>query len=252
MIATGTRSLVPTIPSLAEASYLTNESVFDLTALPRTLLVIGGGPFGCELAQAFCQFGARTFSTHDEPLFLPKDEGDAAQMVSDALARDGVEIHLNRSVIGVRVEDGKKLVQTRSDGNLASIAIDEISIGIGRTPAVSGLDLETADVLYDLISGIRVDDFLRTTNPRIYSASDVCVQHQFTDVADAAARIVVRNAPFLGRQRVSARTIPQCTYTVRRSPMSACTSSKRVSVAFPLRHSPCRCMTSTGRLPIER
>ena len=213
MIATGTRSTVPTITGLAEAGYLTNESVFDLTALPPTLLVIGGGPLGCELAQAFCRFGSRTVIAHNEPLFLPKEERDAAQMVSDALARDGVEIHLNTSVVSVHVEGGKKLVETCSDGNFAMIAVDEILTGIGRAPAVAGLDLEAADVLYNLESGIQVDDFLRTTNPRIYAAGDVCLQHQFTDVADATARIVVHNALFLGRQRVSALTIPWCTYT---------------------------------------
>ncbi|HMA09148.1 MAG TPA: FAD-dependent oxidoreductase, partial [Ramlibacter sp.] len=102
MIATGSRSMVPAIPGLAQAGYLDNETVFDLTALPSSLLVIGGGPFGCELAQAFSRFGCRTVIAHDEPLFLPREERDAAQLVSDALACDGVEIHLNTTVVGVR------------------------------------------------------------------------------------------------------------------------------------------------------
>lgn len=213
MIATGSRSVLPTIPGLAEAGYLTNESVFDLTMLPRSLLVIGGGPVGCELAQAFGRFGTRTVIAHDEPLFLPKEERDAAQMVSDALARDGVEIHLNTTVVNVRVEGGKKLVETVNDGNVATIAVDQILTGIGRVPAVAGLNLEAAGVACDDQAGVRVDDFLRTSNPRIYAAGDVCLEHQYTDTADASARIVVRNALFLGRQRVSALTIPWCTYT---------------------------------------
>ncbi|HEX7441509.1 MAG TPA: mercuric reductase [Caldimonas sp.] len=213
MIATGSRSTLPTIPGLAEAGYLTNETVFDLTVLPRRLLVIGGGPVGCELAQAFSRFGSRTVIAHDEPLFLPKEERDAAQMVSDALARDGVEIHLNTTVVNVRVEGAMKLAETVNDGNVATIAADQILTGIGRVPAVAGLNLEAAGVLYDAEAGIRVDDFLRTTNPRIYAAGDVCLEHRFTDTADASARIVVRNALFLGRQRVSALTIPWCTYT---------------------------------------
>ena len=213
MIATGSRSMLPAIPGLAEAGYLTNETVFDLTTLPASLLVIGGGPLGCELAQAFCRFGARTVIAHDVPLFLPKEERDAAQMVSDALARDGVEIHLNTRAVKVKVEDGKKHIETINDGNVATIVVDQILTGIGRVPAVTGLGLEAADVAYDAEAGIQVDDFLRSSNPRIYAAGDVCLEHRYTDTADASARIVVRNALFLGRKRVSALTIPWCTYT---------------------------------------
>jgi len=213
MIATGSRSMLPSIPGLAEAGFLTNETVFELTALPPRLLVIGGGPVGCELAQAFCRFGSHTIIAHDEPLFLPKEERDAAQMVSEALARDGVEIHLNTTVVNVRVEGGRKRVETLNDGNVATITVDQILTGIGRVPAVDGLDLEAAGIAYDAETGIQVDDFLRTTNPRVYAAGDVCLEHKFTDTADASARIVVRNALFLGRKRVSALTIPWCTYT---------------------------------------
>ena len=213
LIATGSRSMLPTIPGLAEAGFLTNESVFDLNELPRSLLVIGGGPLGCELAQAFCRFGTRTIIAHSEPLFLPKEERDAAQMVSDALARDGVEIHLNSKAVKVRVQDGRKLVELVNDGNVTTIAVEEILTGIGRAPSVQGLNLEAAGVAYDAERGIRVDDFLRTTNPRIYAAGDVCLEHKFTDTADASARIVVQNALFLGRKRMSALTIPWCTYT---------------------------------------
>jgi pyruvate/2-oxoglutarate dehydrogenase complex dihydrolipoamide dehydrogenase (E3) component len=213
LIATGSRSMLPEIPGLAEAGYLTNETVFDLTRMPKSLLVIGGGPLGCELAQAFCRFGCRTVIVHDEPLFLPKEERDAAQMVSDALARDGVEIHLNTRVVNVQVEAGQKWVETINDGYVARLAVDEILTGIGRVPAVAGLGLEAAGVECSDAGAIRVDDFLRTSNRRIYAAGDVCLEHQYTDTADASARIVVQNALFLGRKRVSALTIPWCTYT---------------------------------------
>ena len=213
LVATGSRSLLPTIPGLAEAGYLTNETVFDLNLLPSSLLVIGGGPLGCELAQAFARFGSRTVIAHDEPLFLPKEERDAAQMVSDALARDGVEIHLNSQAVKVSLRAGKKIVELLNDGDVATIEVDQILTGIGRVPAVEGLALEAAGVGYDARSGIGVDDFLRTSNPDIYAAGDVCLEHQFTDSADASARIVVQNALFLGRKRLSALTIPWCTYT---------------------------------------
>ena len=213
LIATGSRSMLPDIPGLAEAGFLTNETVFDLQVQPKCLLVIGGGPLGCELAQVFARFGSRTLISHSEPLFLPQEERDGAQMVSDALARDGVEIHLNSTVTKVWVEGGQKVVELVNDGNTATTRVDQILTGIGRVPAVQGLNLEAAGVAYDAESGIHVDDFLRTRNPRIFAAGDVCLAHQFTNTAEASARIVVRNALFLGRQRMSALTIPWCTYT---------------------------------------
>jgi pyruvate/2-oxoglutarate dehydrogenase complex dihydrolipoamide dehydrogenase (E3) component len=116
--------------------------------------------------------------------------------------------------VNVRVEGGKKHVETLNDGNVATIAVDHILTGIGRAPAVGGLDLEAAGIDYDARTGIRVDDFLRTSNRRIYAAGDVCLEHQFVDTAAASARIVVRNALLPGRrERMSALTIPWCTYT---------------------------------------
>lgn len=213
LIATGSRSVLPDIPGLAEAGFLTNETVFDLQVLPKSLLVIGGGPLGCELAQVFARFGSRTLISHSEPLFLPLEERDAAQMVSDALAHDGVEIHLNSTATKVWMEGGQRVVELVNDGNTATTRVEHILTGIGRAPAVQGLDLEVAGVAYDAVAGVHVDDFLRTSNPRIFAAGDVCLEHQYTNTAAASARIVVRNALFLGRQRMSALTIPWCTYT---------------------------------------
>lgn len=213
LIASGSRPLLPDIPGLVDAGYLTNETVFELVEQPASLLVIGGGPLGCELAQAFARLGTRTTIVHLEPLFLPREERDAAQMVSDALARDGVEVHLNTTATRVEMRDGRKVVELSSAGGRMSVSVDQILTGIGRIPAVDGLDLEAAGVAYDATRGVHVDDFLRTSNRRIFAAGDVCLEHRFTDAADASARIVVQNALFLGRKRMSALTIPWCTYT---------------------------------------
>ena len=213
LIATGSRSMLPAIPGLAEAGYHTNETVFDLKALPPSLLVIGGGPVGCELAQALARLGARVIIAHNQPLFLPKEERDAAQMVADALARDGVEIHLNTNVTKVWVEGDKKCVQTWNDGNVATLRVDDILTGIGRVPAVLGLGLDAAGIDYSVQDGIRVDDFLRTSQHHIYAAGDVCMEHQFVDTAMASARTAVHNALFFGRRRMSKLIIPWCTYT---------------------------------------
>ncbi len=213
VIATGARPDIPTIPGLMEAGYLTNENVFDLTELPRRLLVIGGGPLGCELAQAFSRLGARVIIVQDMPLFLPKEERDAAQLLSDAFARDGIEVRLNTTATAVRVQGKEKIIDLVSDDYHSSVTVDAILTGVGRVPNTDGLDLDKAGVAITADGGVRVDDFLRTSNRRVYAAGDVCLQHQFTHTADASARIVVRNALFPGRQRVSALTIPWCTYT---------------------------------------
>jgi pyruvate/2-oxoglutarate dehydrogenase complex dihydrolipoamide dehydrogenase (E3) component len=213
LVATGSRPSTPPIPGLAEAGYLTNESVFNLNRCPRRLLVVGGGPVGCELAQAFCRFGSHVIIAQDDPTFLPKEERDAAQILSDALARDGVEIHLNTTVVAVRMDGAEKIVDLVCDDDKFSIPVDEILVGIGRAPNVENLNLGAAGVHYEAEAGIHVDDFLRTSNPRIYAAGDVCLQHKFTHSAEATARIAVRNALFLGRKRLSALTIPWCTYT---------------------------------------
>ena len=213
MIATGSRPDTPSIPGLVEAGFLTNENVFDLTQLPRRLLVIGGGPLGCELAQAFCRFGAQTIITQHWPLFLPREERDAAQLLSDAFARDGIEVWLNTTAVNVHVENGQKLVDLVSDDHKSTVAVDAILTGTGRVPNVDGLGLDAAGIDFDTTNGVRVDDFLQTSNRRVYAAGDVCLEHKFTHTADASARIVVQNALFLGRQRLSALIIPWCTYT---------------------------------------
>ncbi|MGH8157438.1 MAG: mercuric reductase [Rhodanobacter sp.] len=213
MIATGTRPHIPAIPGLREAGFLTNANVFNLTELPPRLLVIGGGPVGCELAQAFRQLGAKVTIVQDKPLFLEKEERDAAQILSDAFARDGIEVRLNTQAIAVRVENGCKQVDLLSADYHSTIEVDAILTGVGRAPNVQGLDLEAAGVDHDAVSGVAVDDFLCTSNPRIYAAGDVCLEEQYTDTAAASARIVVHNALMRGRKRLSKLVIPWCTYT---------------------------------------
>jgi len=213
VIATGARPDLPSIPGLAEAGFLTNESAFEVSEAPRRLLVIGGGPLGCEMAQAFCRFGVQTTIVQKRPLFLPREERDAAQILSDAFARDGIEVRLNTRVVNVRAEGGKKIVDLVSDDYESTVTVDAILAGTGRVPNVDGLALEAARIDYDPRHGVRVDDFLRTSNRRVYAAGDACLAHKFNDTADASARIVVQNALFHGRRRLSALTIPWCTYT---------------------------------------
>lgn len=213
LVATGARPDTPSIPGLAEAGYLTNETAFDLTEAPARLLVIGGGPLGCEMAQAFCRLGVRTMIAQDRPLFLPREERDAAQLLSASFARDGMEVRLNAKAVRVRVEGSEKLVDLLSDDYLSTVAVDAILTGTGRVPNVDGLNLEAAGVTCDEVAGVHVDDFLRTSNRRIYAAGDACLADKFNHTADASARLAVRNALQGGRERLSALVIPWCTYT---------------------------------------
>jgi len=214
VIATGARAAVPDVDGLAEVGFLTNETVFSLTELPPRLLVFGAGPIGCEMAQAFRRFGSEVTLIERGPQFLTREDPDAAALLHETFRREGIDVRLNTAVTRIAVAGKDKRVHLRrSDGKEDAIAVDEILIGAGRIPNVEGLDLEAAGVRYNAREGIVADDFLRTANPRIYAAGDVCLKHKFTHTADAAARIAIRNALFLGRKRVSALTVPWCTYT---------------------------------------
>jgi pyruvate/2-oxoglutarate dehydrogenase complex dihydrolipoamide dehydrogenase (E3) component len=216
VIATGARALVPPIEGLVETGFLTNETVFSLTELPSRLAVVGGGPIGCELAQAFRRLGAEVTILEMGRQFLPREDPDAAGLLRASLERDGVAIRLECRLTRVASTGAGKELTFEHNGSSETLVADEILVGVGRAPNVEGLGLEDAGIRADR-QGVAVDDFLRTTNPRVYAAGDVCMAHKFTHAADFAARTVVQNALFsfgpFGRKRLSALTIPWCTYT---------------------------------------
>ncbi len=213
VVATGGRAAVPPVPGLAEAGYLTNETVFGLTALPPRLAVIGGGPIGCELAQAFARFGSRVTVLDVAAKILPREDEDAAAIVRRSLEADGVAFELPVEIEEVKSgAAGKTLLVKRRGGERVEVGADAILVSAGRAPNVEGLGLDAAGVRYGK-KGVEVDDRLRTSNPRVYAAGDVASKYQFTHVADATARIVIQNALFFGRAKASALVVPWCTYT---------------------------------------
>jgi pyruvate/2-oxoglutarate dehydrogenase complex dihydrolipoamide dehydrogenase (E3) component len=217
-ICTGTRASLPPVPGLREAGYLTNETVFTLTDLPPRLGVIGAGPLGCELAQAFARFGSKVYLLETLHGVLPNEDRDAADIVRQAMARDGVTVLCCSKGLEVQKTPlGKRLLVT-SHGQPYDITVDEILVGAGRVPNVEDLNLEAVGVAYDK-TGVLVNPYLQTTNPRIYAAGDVCSHYKkFTHAADAMAQILIQNALFphpfgLGKARADSLLIPWCTYT---------------------------------------
>lgn len=212
VIATGARAAVPPIPGLADADPLTNETIFNLTELPARLVVIGGGPIGCEMAQSFARFGTQVTLLDQGGHVLSREDSDAAAVVQKAMVRDGVLLELGAKILEVRSRGGDKTVVFERAGERREVAADHILVAAGRAPNLEGLGLDAAGVKFTR-HGIEVDDRLRTTNPRIYACGDVATRYQFTHTADAQARIVIQNALFKGRAKASALTIPWCTYT---------------------------------------
>ena len=218
VIATGARAVAPPIAGLAEAGYLDNENVFERTERPRRLAVIGGGPIGCELSQAFRRLGVSVSLLERMDQLLTREDPDAARIVQASLVRDGVELVFGCQVERVTKRGEEKVLElVFGDRSRRELVVDEILIGAGRAPNVEDLGLETIGVEFDPREGVRVDDTLQTTNPRVFAVGDVCMAWKFTHAADAAAKLAVQNALFsvgrIGRKKLSALIMPWCTYT---------------------------------------
>jgi pyruvate/2-oxoglutarate dehydrogenase complex dihydrolipoamide dehydrogenase (E3) component len=211
VVATGSKAAVPPIPGLDAVSYLTNETIFDLIELPEHLLVIGGGPIGLELAQAFRRLGsAVTVFEAAQP--LAKDDPECAAVVLDSLARDGVTIRAGVKVSGVRRDGGKIAVTFAADGKDETVEGTHLLVATGRKAITDGLGLDAAGIRTDR-KGIVTNARLRTTNRRVYAVGDVAGRLQFTHAANDHAGIVIRNVLFRLPAKVNDDAIPWVTYT---------------------------------------
>ncbi|MBX3745659.1 MAG: mercuric reductase [Verrucomicrobiae bacterium] len=212
VIATGSRAAAPAIPGLEEVPFLTHETLFSLTELPRRLGVIGAGPIGCELAQAFARFGSDVTLIEAASGVLPREEREAAAWVERALVRDGVRLCCGGRDLRVSRDGNGIRLTGECQGGRFDERVDRLLIAAGRVPNLEGLGLERAGVGWDG-RGVTVTDRLQTTNRRVYACGDVCSRFQFTHAADFMARLVIQNALFGGRAKVGALGIPWCTYT---------------------------------------
>ncbi|MCH7666695.1 MAG: mercuric reductase [Acidobacteria bacterium] len=212
VVATGASPMILPIPGLSESEYLTNETVFSLTALPPRLAIIGGGPIGCELAQSFARFGSRVSIFDIAPHILVREDADAAEIVQQALTRDGVDLQLRTNIQKIASRGGETVIFFERDGSSQELRCDRLLLAVGRVANVHGIGLEAAGVEFSK-HGVEVDDRLRTSNRRIYAVGDVATRFKFTHMADALARIAIQNSLFFGRKRASDLVVPWCTYT---------------------------------------
>jgi pyruvate/2-oxoglutarate dehydrogenase complex dihydrolipoamide dehydrogenase (E3) component len=212
VIATGSRPFVPPIDGLGDISYLTNESIFDLTECPEHLIVIGGGPIGCELAQAFRRLGAKVTIVEMDRL-MGKDDPEMAAHVVTRLEAEGIDVREGTGVTAV-AQDGDKLVATVKQGDEESqVQGSHLLVSAGRVPVTDGLGLDAAGVEHGR-RGITVDAGLRTTNKRIYAVGDVSGGPQFTHVAGYHAGVLIRRILFrMFWAKTDYRALPWVTYT---------------------------------------
>jgi pyruvate/2-oxoglutarate dehydrogenase complex dihydrolipoamide dehydrogenase (E3) component len=212
VIATGARAAIPPIPGLEDVGYYTNETIFSLTERPERLLVLGAGPIGCELAQAFARLGSAVAVFDRGQRALKRDDPDAARVVEAALRADGVRLEFEAQTVQAKRTTGGIQLHVTRNGRGEVVEGDALLVAVGRDPNIGGLDLDTAGVAFGE-RGVVVDDRLRTTNRRVYAIGDVASPYQFTHAADAQARLVLANALFFGRGRASRLVVPWSTYT---------------------------------------
>ncbi|HUY92730.1 MAG TPA: mercuric reductase [Pirellulales bacterium] len=212
VIATGSQPAVPPIENLGEVGYLTNQTIFSLTELPRRLIVLGGGPVGCELAQAFRRFGSEVHLIDHGGSLLKKESPEAARIVQSQFEREGIVLHFGWQAQCAEKMGGSKSLVLERNGEKKKLIGDAILVAAGRKPQIDGLGLDAAGVNYSQ-RGVEVNDRLQTSNPAVFAAGDVCSHYRFTHAADAMARLCLQNALFFGRKKLSALHIPRCTYT---------------------------------------
>jgi pyruvate/2-oxoglutarate dehydrogenase complex dihydrolipoamide dehydrogenase (E3) component len=210
VIATGSHPLIPPIPGLDEAEPLTSDSIWSLAELPARLLVLGGGPIGCELGQAFARLGSQVTIVEGEPNLLPREDPYAAGLLLAALADDGVAVDNGARLASVeRAEDG--FLARFEHGS--TTPFDRILVAVGRTTATDSLGLDEAGVDTDERGYVRVDTRLRTANPRIYAAGDITGHPQFTHLAGVHGSVAATNAVLGLRRRAETTMVPRVTYT---------------------------------------
>ncbi len=214
IIATGSHPVVFPIPGLKDVDFLTNETVFDLNTLPKSMIVLGGGPIGIELSQAFSRLGVEVSIVEMLDRILFREDFEASEILVNVLKKDGIKIFTGKKAVKFRKENGHTIVTLEDkDKNISEIRGERVLVAVGRAPNTQGLDLEKAGVNYEK-AGIKVSEFLQTSQANIFACGDVAGPYLFSHIAAYQAAITVRNVLFpILRQKVNYDSVPWATFT---------------------------------------
>jgi pyruvate/2-oxoglutarate dehydrogenase complex dihydrolipoamide dehydrogenase (E3) component len=221
-VATGASSLIPRIEGLDSINYYTNATIFNINSLPKEMVILGGGPIGCEMAQAFARFGSKVTIVFNSDFLLPREDPDISKCIEDVFISEGITLKKNSEIFKVNpAEDDSNKIENEfrkieikiSSGNSEeTIFADLLLLACGRKPNTEKLSLENAKIQHTS-KGISINEYMQTSNPNVYAIGDVCSVHQFTHSADFMARKAIRNALFFGREKWTSMLVPRCTFT---------------------------------------
>ncbi len=215
VVATGARPFVPPIPGLSEVDYLTSDNLWELDTLPPKLVVLGGGPIGCELSQAFRRLGSEVYQVEMAPAIMGREDPEVADMVKFKFEADGIHVMVNTKAVGFKKVDGRDVLIAEQDGNTLDIDFDKIIVAVGRRARVEGFGLEELGIGTNPNGTIAHNDYLQTDFPNIYAVGDVAGPYQFTHTAAHQAWYAAVNSLFgsLRKFRADYRVIPWATFT---------------------------------------
>ena len=215
VIAAGGRPFVPLIPGIEDTDYLTSDTVWDLRELPKRLVVLGGGPIGCELAQCFARLGSQVTQVEMLPRLLIREDPEIAQMVADHFKAEGIAVLTGHKATAIRVENGEKVLVAERDGQDVRVAFDKLLVAVGRIANTQGYGLEELGIPVTKARTVETNEYLQTLYPNIYACGDVAGPYQFTHTASHQAWYAAVNALFgrFRRFRADYSVIPWATFT---------------------------------------
>lgn len=212
IIATGSRAMVPPVPGLEATPFYTNESIFGIRNRPESMIIIGGGPIGTEMAQAFQRLGTRIEVVDMAERILVRDDPELSDLLRQQLEDEGITFHLGARVASVEGDEQKVHVTIERDGKTGTLSAEKLLVAAGRKPNMESLHLEDAGVSYEK-TGITVNEKCRTNRRHIYAVGDVTGRYQFTHMSDHMAKVAVANALLKAPMKIDHKHVPWCTYT---------------------------------------
>jgi pyruvate/2-oxoglutarate dehydrogenase complex dihydrolipoamide dehydrogenase (E3) component len=212
LIATGAGQRMPPIEGIEQAGYITFRQAIDLTVLPRSLFILGGGAVGCEFAHLFNRFGTDVTIADRNERLLHAEDPEVGDLLADLFAHRGIDIRMSTTVLRAQRDGGQKRLTLERDGRQETLLVDEVLIATGKSPNV-GLGLEAAGIEYDKDKGVTVDSTLRTTNPAVYAAGDVAGPYRFTHAASYQGYLACQNMFATDQRHVDYAAMPRCVFT---------------------------------------